>query len=76
MRALRGIPPDTYNNLDQVVASISIVDDSDEIRDSNKAVGRGPATGASGSSSAGGSGSRHSSMRLGRCHRSCRAIRA
>jgi Protein of unknown function (DUF2795) len=35
--ALRAIAPETYNNLDQVLASVSIVDEGDEIRDGAKA---------------------------------------
>jgi hypothetical protein len=38
--ALRAIPPDTYTNLDQVLASVSIVDEDDAIRDPDKAAAR------------------------------------
>jgi Protein of unknown function (DUF2795) len=38
--ALRGIPPETYNNLDQVLASVSIVDEGDAVRDTGKTAAR------------------------------------
>jgi hypothetical protein len=39
-RALRGIPPETYTNLDQVAASVTIVDEGDAMRDADKAASR------------------------------------
>jgi len=39
VRALRAIPPETYANLDQVVASVTIADDHD-ISDADKAAAR------------------------------------
>lgn len=40
VRALREIPPETYTNLDQVAASVTIVDEGDAIRDADKAAAR------------------------------------
>jgi Protein of unknown function (DUF2795) len=40
VRALRAIPAETYNNLDQVLASVSIVDEQDAARDAGKAAAR------------------------------------
>jgi Protein of unknown function (DUF2795) len=40
LRALRAIPAETYNNLDQVLASVSIVDEEDAVRDPGKAAAR------------------------------------
>jgi|GraSoiStandDraft_8_1057269.scaffolds.fasta_scaffold205308_2 Protein of unknown function (DUF2795) len=39
-RALRGIPPETYTNLDQVAASVTIVNEGNVIRDADKAAAR------------------------------------
>lgn len=40
VRALRAIPPETYTNLDQVLASVSIIDEGDAVRDPAKAEAR------------------------------------
>lgn len=38
VRALRTLPSQTYTNIDQVSASVTIVDDGDAVRDEGKAV--------------------------------------